>query len=571
MLERLDTVDWANLRHAYGPATDVPALIRALASKEQYVRDQARYQLYGNIHHQGDVYPASAYAVPFLIELLTVPEVEDKQSLLALLQTLADGYAYLSLYHQRPWVDNYYEYRYQREQVEARQHQQQAWAQQSHAAVLQGLPVYLALLSDGDKAIREMAAFVLSCCFEYASEIMPQLQVQIALESDTLTKTAMIFGIYQLWLIATQQTGEAPLPELELELYLTSLLTKYGEPMVQIVAALALAALGNRTGVALLLEIFPTLDSAVIDEFSRLRMRLARDSSLIDAISQTLSVEPARQTAWLIDLLAHPNPEIRGDALWTIARVCAQRRNAPAQFAPHLPHMLADADPQVRKAAYEVVIQLGRARRQLVQPIELLRMHPSRFVQQIAQETLDKIQQIEEGLQKTASIDQWLGQYLMKDKTAIELADLIEAQLEVPRGQFATLDKAINTLAAMGPAASAAAPAIRKALNHHYWFRTCIYAARALWRIERNIDETLPLFLEAITPRVGLGDGHVAVVCLGEMGRYAQMALPRLREFAESPLRSEDFMMSPIVDGDEWLQRIAHQAVAQIEADPAKD
>ena len=71
MLEELDLIDWGKLRHAYGPATDVPGLLRDLASTDAGVRDAAMYELCGNIHHQSDVYEASAYGVPFLVELLT--------------------------------------------------------------------------------------------------------------------------------------------------------------------------------------------------------------------------------------------------------------------------------------------------------------------------------------------------------------------------------------------------------------------------------------------------------------------------------------------------------------------
>jgi hypothetical protein len=70
MLENLDTIDWRNLQHAYGPATDVPDLIRALASHDEEVRQSAMYELYGTIWHQDTIYEATAYAVPFLIELL---------------------------------------------------------------------------------------------------------------------------------------------------------------------------------------------------------------------------------------------------------------------------------------------------------------------------------------------------------------------------------------------------------------------------------------------------------------------------------------------------------------------
>ena len=34
MLERLHTVDWNALTHAYGPAGDIPGLIRALAATD---------------------------------------------------------------------------------------------------------------------------------------------------------------------------------------------------------------------------------------------------------------------------------------------------------------------------------------------------------------------------------------------------------------------------------------------------------------------------------------------------------------------------------------------------------
>ncbi|MBC6468843.1 hypothetical protein [Actinomadura alba] len=69
MLEGLDTVDWAKLSHAYGPAEDVPDLLRGLVSEDDEVRGEAIYELCGTIYHQGTVYSASAPAVPFLTRL----------------------------------------------------------------------------------------------------------------------------------------------------------------------------------------------------------------------------------------------------------------------------------------------------------------------------------------------------------------------------------------------------------------------------------------------------------------------------------------------------------------------
>lgn len=84
----LGEVPWQSLTHAYGPAEDVPAQLRALYDGGE-AAEEALWELYGNIHHQGSVYPASAPAVPFLAHAawhLPVPRAE----LLMLLAALAD-------------------------------------------------------------------------------------------------------------------------------------------------------------------------------------------------------------------------------------------------------------------------------------------------------------------------------------------------------------------------------------------------------------------------------------------------------------------------------------------------
>ncbi|MEU4353692.1 hypothetical protein [Streptomyces virginiae] len=85
----LDHVRWHDLTHAYGPAADVPDLIRALYADDGDTAEEAIHELYGNIHHQGTVYPASAPAVPFLAHaVLHAPGRRDE--LLMLLAVLAD-------------------------------------------------------------------------------------------------------------------------------------------------------------------------------------------------------------------------------------------------------------------------------------------------------------------------------------------------------------------------------------------------------------------------------------------------------------------------------------------------
>jgi len=91
MLDGLERIDWSRLEHAYGSAADVPDQIRALTSADPNQRDRALGELYSNIFHQGTRYEASAYAVPFLLELVRNPERPDRD-LLGLLTALAIGY-----------------------------------------------------------------------------------------------------------------------------------------------------------------------------------------------------------------------------------------------------------------------------------------------------------------------------------------------------------------------------------------------------------------------------------------------------------------------------------------------
>src|SRR5690349_3494228 len=94
MLEKLASIEWQKLTHAYGDASDVSDLIRALSSSDTKTREDAIYALNGNIWHQGTVYEATSYVVPFLIELLEHDEVQDKNALLELLAALAHGHSY---------------------------------------------------------------------------------------------------------------------------------------------------------------------------------------------------------------------------------------------------------------------------------------------------------------------------------------------------------------------------------------------------------------------------------------------------------------------------------------------
>jgi hypothetical protein len=100
VLEGLEQVEWDHLEHAYGSSGDVPGLLRDLTSRRRRRRERALFELFGNIHHQGTVYSATAPAVPFLAELVRCDETDDRVrvELAWLLGAIAAGTSYLDVH-----------------------------------------------------------------------------------------------------------------------------------------------------------------------------------------------------------------------------------------------------------------------------------------------------------------------------------------------------------------------------------------------------------------------------------------------------------------------------------------
>src|SRR5689334_16110190 len=88
MLEGLDQVDWANLQHAYGAATDVPDLIRAILQDDEPKSTEALGELINSISHQGTIYPVTAHVVPFMNELFSADHFQRTDYLLVYLREL---------------------------------------------------------------------------------------------------------------------------------------------------------------------------------------------------------------------------------------------------------------------------------------------------------------------------------------------------------------------------------------------------------------------------------------------------------------------------------------------------
>lgn len=91
LAKALDGVTWTGLQHAYGSAADVPPLLYAVAVGQADARRAAWWELWGNVHHQGTVYSATAAAVPFIASIAEDEVHPDRVQAVAFLRSLALG------------------------------------------------------------------------------------------------------------------------------------------------------------------------------------------------------------------------------------------------------------------------------------------------------------------------------------------------------------------------------------------------------------------------------------------------------------------------------------------------
>lgn len=152
VLDNLDSIDWSKINHCYGPATGLPATLRALATGDKKQRERALWELHGNIWHQGTLYEATAYAVPFLLELVKSNPYE-YADVLGLLALIANGTSYLQV-HGKLLKMSEGEYR-------AQLARELEWVVQARKAVAQGSDLFLELLGAKDPKLRDMSIFLL--------------------------------------------------------------------------------------------------------------------------------------------------------------------------------------------------------------------------------------------------------------------------------------------------------------------------------------------------------------------------------------------------------------------------
>ncbi|MER8237419.1 hypothetical protein [Streptomyces sp. NPDC094049] len=165
-LDGLDVVPWASSSHAYGDATDLPELLRALTRTDQEAAGRALSDLYGSVLHQGTVYAASAVAAPFLARIAAAGH--RTAEVLGLLGGMAESED---------------EYGVARGAV--------------RTAVAGQVPLLLPLLADADPDVRRTAAWAVSHT-RVTGTVLPALCARWEEESAPAVRSELLAGIARL-------------------------------------------------------------------------------------------------------------------------------------------------------------------------------------------------------------------------------------------------------------------------------------------------------------------------------------------------------------------------------------
>lgn len=203
--DKLNTVQWDQLYHSYGPAGDVPDLLRDLTSPVKKIRDDARSSLLYSLDHQGvQRWESTAAATPFLLDLLQDPLVADRHLLIPLLTDFAigsaDGYYIYTGFHIdevcRPEGTKEYGYFvFQERQGSPEDLTYGKLLRSIYQEVRKGLPIYLKLIGDKSKRMRVFAVQILGWLTDAADQIVPPLTAQLQREKHSLARASQALAL----------------------------------------------------------------------------------------------------------------------------------------------------------------------------------------------------------------------------------------------------------------------------------------------------------------------------------------------------------------------------------------
>ncbi|WP_406303047.1 PBS lyase [Streptomyces sp. NBC_00885] len=593
MFGGIHEVDWAALGHAYGPADDVPQMLYALASADPDDRETALDGMYGAVHHQGDVYDSTLACIPFLLELVANPAVQDRGGIVELLTSI--GGIDLDDDELDP-EDEEFEYA--------------ANYAMAASAVTAGADVFLALLDAEDRGLRLAAPLALATLHSDPGLVLALLRERLAAEPDEEVRLACVEAGGR---IALRHRRLAP----EVVEWLLGLTRVPSGPGLRLAALAQLArcapdtlpadVVPGVTGLLRELRAGPVTSSPLGEPASERppaptlpgRLREAHEADtvgrgtpwtadLLRTLHSGLGDRVDDRIALLVDQLCSPDWGQRIDAVRMSSGLLGTWRGAYGELVGLIGEQLADPEKRLADAAADTLGELfclaapaadALADRVAADPeawvrhweggppslgsalSALARAGDRRAVPVLAR-TLDlpepphDVGHALDHLGAAAAplapaLRRRLGEIELDERlfdragpllyglTALRAAEAVPEVLRVLRGapddrREWVAESALRALTAFGPAAADAIPDLRALLRSvgvGSGFSASLAArtAGALWAVEGDAGAVLPVLCAALS-EADSGGRRSAATALGALGPAGEKAAPALRE-----------------------------------------
>ncbi|MET7475228.1 HEAT repeat domain-containing protein [Streptomyces sp. NPDC005648] len=567
MFTGIDEVDWASLRHAYGSAEDVPALLRGLASADPAEREIALDGMYGAVHHQGDVYDSTLACIPFLFALVASEAVRERGGIVELLAGIG-------------------------QEGEDRERADDTYAM-ARTAVRAGAGVFAGLVQDPDPEVRGAAVGALVRFLDEPERVMGLLRQRITVERDDRVLLALAEG---LGVFARRHPAHAA--------DAVDLLTAQSGPPFG--PGLRLAALGQLAGCApdrLPADLVPTVvrllrqrsgrrpcrseepdrpdTDTLVGRLRRLRPSDEEGSQLLRTLHRALDDRVDERSALLVGQLSSPGATDRCNAVWMAPGLIREWRADHSEVVALIGAQLGAEEDRLREAALSAldgivglaapaaddlhalvtsrpdlwVRRWERGAPTLGDPVKVLAWcGDPRVVPVLAQVLAGPVVPDDlgravvplgaAGTPLAPALRRRLGDVPLDSPETYDRAMPLLSALkaigdtravpEVLRLLAGTADgrwpreAAVRALGAFGPVAREAIPALRGLLDTE----SAAVAAEALWSLEGDVSAVLPVLVRELT-----SDGHrprAAADVLARLGPPARSALPGLYRLAGS-------------------------------------
>lgn len=280
VLKGLQAVDWGNIGHAYGPATDVPDLLRALTSDDIAVIDDAYEDLLNLINHQGSVYEASIETIPFFLQLVTAPDTLDKEAALA--QILRFVFWGLPQHRLYPRIEE----------------------------VLEDIfPTVLAQIHHPESTLRAMIVELLGVYSQHVKILEPLLRELVLSDLDESIRSVALQSLAWLWM-APELGGSTRQFTQDQTAYLAGLMRDLSQPtVVQFRAAFILLGVDSTTWIEEVMPVF--YRTMTVSETEAERLERESGGNFFYDLLKLLKPYPKHALAWVSAQAHHMSPVIR--------------------------------------------------------------------------------------------------------------------------------------------------------------------------------------------------------------------------------------------------------------------